>query len=215
MITLNVTDGIEYGIVERAELPAMARILAESFSRYEPLAVAVGLSSPEIEALVNAFGPKALAEQLSVVARTAHTADLVGALLVEDFATPPPEEIADIAPGFAPIGALLDGLDDQYRASRTIRTGEYLHLFMAGVVHHASGHGIAQHLITTCLANGKARGYGCAVGEATGNASQHLLHKLGFREVLAVPYKDFVFNDQRVFSSIVGPEATILMDKEL
>lgn len=215
MITLDVTDGVEYGIPERAELPSMASLLAEAFSRYEPLARAVGLSSPEVEALVRAFGPKALTEQLSVVARTAHTDELVGALLAEDFGTPPPEEIADIAPSFAPIGALLDGLDEQYKASRKISPGEYLHLFMAGVKYHASGRGIARHLIAMGLENGKARGYGFAVGEATGSASQHLLRKLGFREILAAPYKDFVFEDRRVFSSIVAPEATLLMEREL
>lgn len=186
-----------------------------SAATIRPPAVAVGLTSPEIAALVAAYGPKALAEQLSIVARRAHTDDLVGALLAEDFGTPPPDGIADVAPSFAPIGALLDGLDAQYRASRQILPGTYLHLFMVGVAHHASGRGIAHHLLTTCLANGKARGYGHAVTEATGNVSQHLFRKLGFREVLAASYKDFVFNDQRVFSSIGGPQATILMDREL
>ncbi len=92
MIPLNVTDGIEYGILERAELPAMARLLAEVFSRYEPLSGAVGLSAPEFEVLVGAFGPKALTEQLSIVARPVHTDGLVGAL-------------ADIVPSFAPHSA--------------------------------------------------------------------------------------------------------------
>lgn len=215
MITLNVVAGVEYGILECAELPSMARLLGEAFSRDEPTSGAAGLSSSELEALVTAYGPKALAEQLSVVARLASTGDLVGGLLAEDFGTPPPDGIAEVAPSFAPIGALLDALDDQYRASRKITPGAYLHLFMLGVARHAYGHGIAHHLFETCLANGKARGYGFAVGEATGSVSQHLCRKNGFRDVLAASYEDFVFGDQRVFSSIVGAEATILMDREL
>ena len=110
---------------------------------------------------------------------------------------------------------MLDGLDSQYRASRNIQPGAYLHLFMVGVPNHASGRGIAHHLITTCLTNGKTRGYRFAVTEATGSVSQHVFRKLGFRDVLAASYKDYVFNGQHVFSSIVGPEATILMEREL
>lgn len=215
MIPLDTIAGVKYGILEPAELPRMVNLLAETFSCYEPLSAAVGISTRELEAVVAAFGPKALAEQLSIVACSSDTGDLVGALLVEDFGTPPPDEIAEKAPSFAPIGALLDGLDAQYRASREILPGACLHLFMLGIADHASGRGIAHHLLATCLANGKARGYGLAVGEATGKVSQHLLRRLGFREVLAASYKDFVFDGQRVFSSIVGPEATILMDREL
>lgn len=212
---LSHVAGIECGILERADLRPMAGLLAESFSRHEPISRAVGLSSAELEGLVMAFGPKALAERLSLVARDVHTGDLVGALLAQDFSTPPPDGIADIAPSFAPIGALLDGLDDRYRASREIAPGTCLHLFMLGVARHGHGRGIADHLLKAGLANGKARGYRFAVGEATGNVSQHLCRKNGFRDVLAASYKDFVFDGRHVFSSIVGPEATILMDREL
>jgi ribosomal protein S18 acetylase RimI-like enzyme len=79
----------------------------------------------------------------------------------------------------------------------------------------ASGRGIARHLITTCLAHGKVRGYSLAVTEATGSVSQHVFCRLGFREILSTVYKDFVFNGQRVVSSIVGPEAAILMEREV
>jgi ribosomal protein S18 acetylase RimI-like enzyme len=86
---------------------------------------------------------------------------------------------------------------------------------MLGVAHGASRRGIARHLITTCLAHGKVRGYRLAVTEATGSVSQYLFCKLGFREILSASYKDFVFNGQRVFSSIVGPEAVMLMEREV
>ncbi len=215
MISLDVVAGVEYGLLEHAELRPMARLLAEAFSLYDPPAVAVGLTSPQVEALVTAFGPKAIAEKISVVARVASAEDLVGALLAEDFVTPPPDGLEDVAPSFAPIGALLGDLDSRYRASRTILPGSCVHIFMVGVADRASGQGIAQQLVTTCLANGRARGYRLAVTEATGSVSQHVFRKLGFRDILAAPYKDFLFNGRRVFSSIIGPEATILMEREL
>lgn len=214
MITLDVVADVEYGLIEEGEINAMASLLAEAFSLYEPPAVAVGLTAPEIKRLVTAFGPKAMSERLSIIARAA-TGVLLGALLVEDFATPPPSDLESIAPRFAPIGALLDGLDSQYRASRSIEPGAYLHLFMVGVAHHASGRGIAHQLITTGLAHGKSRGYSHAVTEATGSVSQHVFRKLGFREILAASYKEFLFEGQHVFSSVVGAEATILMERQL
>jgi ribosomal protein S18 acetylase RimI-like enzyme len=215
MITLDGVDGIEYGLLEGGELAATASLLAEAFSLYDPPAVAVGLSSTQVDGLVRALGDKAVREQLSVVARTASSDDLVGALLVEDFGTPPPDALESVAPSFEPIGALLDGLDAQYRESRNIAPGAYLHLFMVGVSNNFAGRGIAHHLITTCLANGRGRGYRFAVTEATGSVPQHVFRKLGFHDVLAASYKDFRFKGQPVFSSIVSPEATILMKRGL
>ena len=215
MITLDVVADIEYGLLEHTEVEAMVGLLAQAFSRYDPPAVAVGLSVAEMERLVSAISAKALGESLTVVARGASSGDLVGALLVEDFGTPPPEGLEQSVPTFAPIGALLDSLDSQYRASRRITAATHLHLFMLGVAHNASGRGIAHQLISTCLTNGKTRGYRHAVTEATGSASQHVFRKLGFRDVLSASYKDFLFNGQAVFSSIAEPEATILMEREL
>jgi hypothetical protein len=48
----------------------------------------------ELECLVSAFVPRALAEQLTVVARDASTGELLGSLLVEDFGTAPPARVA-------------------------------------------------------------------------------------------------------------------------
>ena len=215
MITLNVMAYIEYGLLERTEVEAMVSVIAEAFSRYEPLAVAVGFSASEIERLISALSPKALAESLTVLAREASSKDLLGALLVEDFGTPPPEGPDPSVPAFAPIGALLEGLEGQYRASRTIGAGTHLHLMMLAVAQRGTGRGIAHQLISTCLANGKRRGFSFAVTEATGSVSQHVFRTLGFREVLSASYKVFLFDGQAVFSSVFGQEATILMEREL
>jgi hypothetical protein len=129
MRSASVVAGIEYTTLDAADVTPIAELLAEVFSRHDPPAVAVGLPRREIEALVLAFGPKALAERLTIIARDASSRELLGALLVEDFATPPPDGLKHVAPAFAPISAMLDGLDAEYRASRTIEPVTYLHLF--------------------------------------------------------------------------------------
>ncbi len=207
-------ENVDYGPVEEREFGAMAALLAETFSRSEPPAVAVGMSAGEIERLVSAFRPKALAEGLAIVAREASTGDLVGALLTEDFGTPPPEGL-DAIPRFAPIAALLDGLDRRYRDTRTVVPGSHLHLFMLAVAGRAVGRGIAHRLVRACLENGRSRGYRYAVTEATGNVSQHVFRKLGFQDFLAAPYATFRFEGKTPFSSITEHEATILMEREV
>lgn len=198
-----------------ADLAAMARLLGQVFSLYDPPAVAVGLPADQIERLVAAFGPKALTEGLSVVARRPGSDDLIGAVLVEDFATPPPAGVLELAPAFAPIAAMLESLGAHYQADRHVPPGDSVHVFMVGVARDAGGRGLAHRLIAECLDRAKTRGYRTAVTEATNVVSQHIFRKLGFRDVLLASYADFTFGGQTVFSSIVGSESTILMDKEL
>lgn len=215
MRTITVADGVEYGILEEAEAGAMARLLAEAFSRFEPMGVAVEIPHEQVERLVTAFVPKALTEQLTIVARDASARHLVGALLADDFGTVPPQGLEDAAPCFAPIGALLESLDEQYRAGTLVAPGTHAHLFMLGVAERAALRGIAGKLVETSIANATRIGYRTAITEATGSASQHVFRKRGFRDLLRASYKEFMFNGQRVFSSIDGVEGTILMTREL
>lgn len=60
-----------------------------------------------------------------------------------------------------------------------------------------------------------ANGYRTAVTEATGSMSRHVFRKLGFVDRFQVPYREFMFDGQRVFSSIEGVDGTVLMTREL
>lgn len=204
--------GIQYGLLEPEDVPDMGHVLARAFSEREPPAIAVGMSFDDLEGLVSIFGPKALAEGLSIVARTTSN-ELVGALLTEDFGTPPPIGIAGAPSRFAPVGALLDSLDDEYRTGHSVVPGSHLHLFMLGVSNGFSGAGIAQRMIKLCLENGAQRGYRLAITEATGRVSQHVFRKLGFQERYARAYKDFSCEGRLVFESIEAHGGTTLMER--
>ena len=211
-----LTDpGVEYGLAEEPEAEAMASLLADTFSRSEPMAAAVQLPHGEVLRLVNALAPKALSERLSIVARDTSTGQILGALLADDFGTPAPVGLADAAPGFAPVGALLDSLDDRYRASTTVTAGTHAHIFMVGVARDVSSRGIATRLVEVCMEQATRLGYVMAITEATGSASQHIFRKLGFRELLTVSYREFLFQGIRVFSSIEGVDGTRLMVRTL
>ena len=215
MRLLNVVSGIDYGLLESADAPRMASLLADAFSRFEPMAVAVKLPYAQVERLVAAFVPKAISEQLAIVARDPSRGRLVGALLADDFGTAPPTGLEEAAPLFAPVGALLDGLDEQYRATTSVAPGTHVHIFMVGVDEKAGSRGIAGHLVGACIAQAQRLGYQTAVTEATGAASQHVFRKARFQGVATARYRDFAYGGQHVFSAITGVEGTMLMTLDL
>jgi ribosomal protein S18 acetylase RimI-like enzyme len=215
MIPVSDVSDVRYGVCDATDVDEMASLLASVFSRYEPPAVAVGESIEELERLVRLFGPRAASDGLSIVARERASGDLIGALLVDDFASPSPEGIAEACAHFGPIAALLDELDERYRRTWSSVSGQVLHLFMLGVAPQHGGKGIAQTLVRLCVENGERRGYRAAVTEATGIVSQRVFRKLGFADRFSVSYKEFSFGGRRVFESIEGHQGAVLLEKPL
>lgn len=207
-------EDIRYEVLQPATVEPMIQLIAAAFSAGDPPAVAMRLSAAELREFLKLLAPSAVKDGLTIVARTAD-GKLAGALLTDDFAAPPPLDPAQFSPRFLPIFALLDSLDDRYRAEREIRQGEYLHLFMLAVDAQLSGRGIAQGLVQRCLENGARKGYGWALTEATGLVSQRVFGKLGFEERFRTVYRDFEYHGETVFASISGPDGVALMDKTL
>ncbi len=198
-------------LLQAHQLEAMAALLGAAFSQHEAPARAVGQTHAEIANMVRSLGAKAVAGQLTMVALNP-AGEMLGVVLADDFACPPEQDLATVCPSFAPIGALLDALDNDYRAGKQIVPGQIVHLFMIGVAHHANGLGLAQKLIRATLANAGARGYRVALAEATGAASQHVLGKLGFLPVRQIEYQNFVFHGKTPFAGITEVPAVVLME---
>lgn len=190
-------------------------LLGEAFSLYDPPAVAVGITAAEFEAFVRLFGAKAVADRLTIVARSADTREMIGALLTEDSASPPPSGMDQLSRKFDPINDILDQLDTDYWRGQAARQGDCLHLFLLGVARSFGGRGVAQQLVATCLENGLQRGYRLAVTEATNSVSQHIFRRLGFADRVRRSYRDHRFEGRAVFSSIEGHAGPILMDKAI
>jgi ribosomal protein S18 acetylase RimI-like enzyme len=213
MLLLTKLDEIRYGVLEREDLSEMAQAIGEVFSRFDPLGVAVGMTEAQLEAFVLVFGDKAVAEGLTIIAREP-SGRLVGAMFSDDFATPPPE-LENLPVSFAPVGALLESLDEDYRRTQTIDVGSHAHLNMLAVLPAFTGMGIAQNLVKICMENAAKRGYRVAVTEANGPVSQHIFHKLGFREQFVVSYQGFRFEDRPVFASIESTKGIMLMEADI
>jgi ribosomal protein S18 acetylase RimI-like enzyme len=206
---------IEYGVYVASEADAMVKLLAETFSRRDPPAVAAGLTASEFEAFVRLLCPNAAAECLTTVARLASTGEPVGVMLTEDCASPPLQGLGKLSPKFDPIFDILGQLGTEYWAGRTARPGEALHLFLLGVSDRVAGRGVAHRLVAECLKNGASRNYRLAVTEATNKVSQHIFRKQGFVARVQRSYQDHRFNGNPVFASIADHGGPILMDKSL
>ena len=206
---------IEYGTYVSSDAEAMVKLLGEVFSRYDPPAVAVGLTTSEFEALVRLLCPKVVVEGLTIVARLAGTGELIGVLLTEDSASALPEGIDRLSAKFDPIFDILGQLDTDYRGGKVLRPGESMHLFLLGVSDRVAGRGVAQQLVAACLDHGTRRGYRVAVTEATNKVSQHIFRKQGFVARVQRSYEAHHFEGRQVFASIAEHGGPILMDKLL
>ena len=206
---------ITFSTYRASEADEIAALLGEVFARRDPPAVAVGLTPAEFESFVRLFLPKAAAEGLTIVARSAETGEMIGALLTEDSASAAPDGMDLLSSKFDPIFDILGQLDADYRGGRTVRQGELLHLFLLGVAPHFAGKGVAQGLVTTCLAHGAGRKYRTAVTEATNKTSQHIFRKQGFVERVRRSYHDHCFKGLKFFEPIEDHGGPILMEKQL
>lgn len=215
-MVLNEAEGVQYELFNMSELDEMALMTAEAFARYEPTTSCLGIPSEDFADFVRLrCRPKAEQEELTVIARNQNTKQIIGAMIADDFAIEPPEEIRHLGDKFEPVWAILDELDMQYKQGRILPKGEYLHLLLGAVDHRHTGKNVAKNLVQTCLENGVRKGYKTGIGEATGVVSQHILRKFGFVDYFEIPYKTFTFQGKRVFESIEDHRSIILMDKAL
>lgn len=207
--------GVEFGPMAAGEHAAVRDLIADTFSRYEPMAVAAGQTYTEFQALVGLLAAETTAQDLTIRARLTATGEIVGVMLTTDFTTPMPDGMDELSPGFAPIGGLLAQLENWYQEAKSPQPGECLDLAMLAVARAHGGKGIAQNLVRACLDNGAAQGFRSAVTEATNRTSQRVFQKLGFNELFSVSYKDYTFNGDRVFGSIEPDDRTALMERLL
>jgi ribosomal protein S18 acetylase RimI-like enzyme len=207
--------GVEFGPMEMAERDAVCDLIADTFSCYEPMAVAVGQSYAEFQAVVGLFLADAAFRGPTIRALETGSGELVGVMLATDFTTVLPSGVEAASPSFPPIGGVIGRLEEWYTDARSPQPGECLDLAMLAVDRGQGGRGIAQKLVSTCLESAAANGYRRAITMATNRTSQHVFQKLGFKELFSVSYKDYTFAGDRVFAAIEPDGRTALMERVL
>ena len=197
----------------RDDADEACRLFGEVYARREPLTVGVGQGADAFAAWMRGACPKAVDERLSIVARKADGGEPIGALIAEDGATP----YAATLPGRGddPIHALLSGLDVEYRAGRTVRPGEWLHLSLLVVDDSAAGQGVASRMIEACIGGAARRGWRLAYTEATHPGSQRAFARIGFETRLRRDYARWRFGGSVPFRTVAAQGGVLLMDRAL
>jgi ribosomal protein S18 acetylase RimI-like enzyme len=198
----NEIEGIRYSICRPAEVAELVGVLARSFSRHDPPAVALGLTQDDFKTFLTFLTATAGEDGLTILARDVASGEMAGALLTEDAGAPAPLDMDAVSPRFAPIYALFGELDGAMGDGEPIESGSTLHLFMLGVDERFARRGIAQRLVKACLANGNLLGYQTAITEATNRTSQHIFAKTGFVTRSEASYADFRHDGVATFASI-------------
>jgi len=215
MIPFAAANGIEYGLFEESDSSEMVRLLGETFARRDPPAVAVGLTASEFEYFAGLLCGDAAIQGLTIIARSAETGEMAGALLAEDSSSPLPAGMGSLSAKFDPIFDILGQLESAYRSGPVTTSGESAHLFLLGVAERFGGQGIGRQLVAQGTANAARRGYPLAVTEATNLTSQHIFRRAGFIERVRGSYQEHRFNGKAFFTSIADHGGPVLMDKQL
>jgi ribosomal protein S18 acetylase RimI-like enzyme len=209
------STGIHYAVYGAHDAEEMTGLLADAFSRRDPLALAAGITAAEFTSFVGTLLPRAAEERLSIVARLKETGEMVGALLTNDPAFDAGLATAALGRKFEMVTSILGKLAATYQAGREPAPGETLHLYLLGVSDRAAGMGVGQRLIKEAVAHGTVRGYEVAIAEATNTTSQHIFRKLGFVERVKISYRDHVFDNRHVFAEIAEHGGPMLMERKL
>src|SRR5215470_1823830 len=93
MKLLHEVQGVQYELFDMGALDKMALVVAEAFNRAEPMTVARDVPLHEFVDFVKLLAPKAQQEELTVLARDQETGRVIGAMIADDFASEPPEDL--------------------------------------------------------------------------------------------------------------------------
>ncbi len=204
---------LEYRMYRESDAAAVSELLADVFSRRDPLALATQVSRAEFAEFVESVLPQTTRDGLTVVACLAETGEVVGVLLTNDATGDEAEELAGVNEKFAPIAGILGALDEMYLRGRVPRRGEMVHLYLLGVSDRVAGRGVGQELVRRTVENGASKGYSVVFAEATNRTSQHIFRKLGFAERAQILYSDFEFGGAKVFAHFSEHGGPILVEK--
>lgn len=207
---------IIYSMLREKDVEQTVDCMVDTFQD-EPMTKALDITKDEFKYLAELYATKAAKERLSIVAKDGD-GSVIGFCISEDLISGPPEGIYGTNEKFRPIIDLLSSLDENYMESKPydMENGDTFHLFMAGVKEPYRSTNVASALIDRSLGLANSRGFSCAIAEATGPVSQHILRdKFGFAEKFSVDYEQFVYGGDRVFESIREPRSCILMEKRL
>lgn len=203
--------GIVYEIFQEKDLEETANVIAEDFSRAEPMAKSQRITAEEFHYFAEIYCKKALINELSIIAKD--QGKIIGYIINEELESELPEGIENINIKFNPIIAFLNKLDDEYVNAFKKTDDKIFHIFIGGVDERYEKRHINTIMLEESLKIAKLKNFTVVIVEVTGLITQHTLRdRLGFIERVKMEYKKFLYEGKYVFN-IDEPVSCILMEK--
>jgi hypothetical protein len=211
---LKEDKGIIYEMLEEEDIEETAKLVSETFTGGDPLAIALKITPDEYYYAAEIYCKKAIKEGLSMIARDMKNGKIVSFMINEDFDSPKPEGIDKMAPK-ALIGMeLIDMLEKEIKVEK--KEGERrFHLFLGGTDKGYENKHILSNLMDESMKLAKNKNFTSIIAEPTCFPTQHICNKLGFIQKNFINYKKFQFHGLNVLENINGPLGIPLMEKRI
>src|SRR5579871_3170622 len=96
---------LEYRVYRDSDAEQVAAVLADVFSRHDPLAYAAHVTAGDFAALVRTLLPQVSKDGLTIVACVPPAGEIVGVMLTNDGAADSAEELSALNERFRPIAS--------------------------------------------------------------------------------------------------------------
>jgi ribosomal protein S18 acetylase RimI-like enzyme len=204
---------ITYEILKANDLEETVNLIAENFSKAEPMTKSQGITADEYHYFAEIYCNKAIRDKLSIIAKD--KGKVIGFTISKDLESDPPEGIENVNSKLRPALAFLNKLDEEYIKSFKKINDKIFHIYMGGVDQQYEKRHIATTMLEESLKMAKLNNFTVAIAETTGLTTQHILRdKQGFIERIVIEYKNFLYEGRYPFN-IDEPISCILMEKRL
>ena len=180
------------------------------------LVMALKITPSEFYPFAEIICKKAVKDKLSHIAKDSVTSQVIGFLISEDFSTTLSEEnFQNLPEKFGAIVQLIKELHEEYEINKKVVKGKLLRPIVGGVKEEYRNRHILSHLHEENQKLAIQEGFSGMVTECTGNISQHLRRKQGFKDRCSIDYQTYEYKGMKVFEGIKEHRSCILMEKIL
>lgn len=209
-----MTQYYQIDAIKLQDAKALASVICQAFATGQP--DHEGSSAEEFEDYLEYLAMRGAETGLGCVARCNQSGNIIGAVLCDDLADSFSSEEMQTDDVTDPMVQLIKALNLKYFTELKVKPNTYLNIKFIGVEDGHAGKGIANALLSTAMATGKAKGFSYAHTESAGKLSQHIFdNKFGFVELAEIKYADFTYQGKRPIVSTPEHQSVKLMVKTL
>jgi ribosomal protein S18 acetylase RimI-like enzyme len=206
---------LNFRLMEETDAEEVLQLLAQSFCTYDPMEAVMGITEAEFIQMARLDLPQIFQDKLSLGLRDEATNKLICASAVLDATTKFADSTGKISPKFDPIAAIVNQLHHPYRMTVPNVRGQTAYIYMGAVSPEWQGKGIAKSLFKAIETFVVSRGYQSIFTISTNVGSYIALQKNHYKDISSIAYKEFIYQTEKIFTSIHEHPGLTLMERNL